>query len=199
MTCPKSQGGFQIDDLWTLKPVVFWWHQNSSSGVPSDSPLDEADDLTLDACYNPTPANLFLILFFLLSSHSFPHLALFLEDILVQPTQDLQSHKQSWASPVCWNPVSLWIFVDSTVQWASAFWWLSYFFVSLSNILCIIGFLCSYNFLFLCQAYVCYSILHFLWHSVEAKRTKPGVRKSVAWTLFDYMNCANKWFCFSTS
>ena len=24
VTCPKSQGGFQIDDLWTLKPVVFW-------------------------------------------------------------------------------------------------------------------------------------------------------------------------------
>ena len=93
MTCPKSQGGFQIDDLWTLKPVVFWWHQNSSSGVPSDSPLDEADDLTLDACYNPTPANLFLVLFFLLSSHSFPHLALFLEDTFHPCPADSRSPK----------------------------------------------------------------------------------------------------------
>lgn len=105
--------------------------------------------------------------------------------IFVQLTQDLQSHKHSRASPACWNPVSLWIFVDSTIQWASAFWWLSYFFMPLSNILCIIGYLCCYNFLFLCQAYVWYSILHFLWHSVEAKRMEPGVRKSVAWTLFD--------------
>lgn len=45
-----------------------------------------------------------------------------------RPIQDAWNHKNSRASPVCWICAYLWIFIDSTIPWASAFWQLLYFF-----------------------------------------------------------------------
>lgn len=173
MTCPKSQGGFQIDDLWTLKPVVFWWHQNSSSGVPLDSPLDEADALIVPVITWP---QLFLILF---SSYLFfPHLVLPSLLTFIFPLSPLlwrhfsslsswlkisKSHKHCRASPACWNPVSFEFLLTLLFNGHLLSGGSHIFFMPLSNILCIIGYLCCYNFLFLCQAYIWYSILH-CWH-----------------------------------